>query len=106
MSVFDPENVKQSEGFVHPKHLFVSGGVAQEITDETTTQSPYTYRISPDFTFCLPHLEKKQHHRLLFMFPCSVLVCVLCSSCNCLCIHSKEKILMNEDLMEKMFLMG
>ena len=42
MSVFDPENVKQSEGFVHPKHLFVSGGVAQEITNETTNQSPYT----------------------------------------------------------------
>ena len=106
MSVFDPENVKQSEGFVHPKHLFVSGGVAQEITNETTNQSPYTYRISPDVTFCLPHL-KKQDHGLLFMFPCSVLVCVLCSSCNCLCtIHSKEKISMNEDLMEKMFLMG
>ena len=106
MSVFDPENVKQSEGFVHPKHLFVSGGVAQEITNETTIQYPYTYRISPDVTFCLPHL-KKQDHGLLFMFPCSVLVCVLCSSCNCLCtIHSKEKILMNEDLMEKMFLMG
>ena len=43
MSVFDPENVKQSEGFVHPKHLFVSGGVAQEITNETTNQSPYTF---------------------------------------------------------------
>ena len=42
MSVFDPENMKQSEGFVHPKHLFVSGGVAQEITNETTNQSPYT----------------------------------------------------------------
>ena len=54
MSVFDPENMKQSEGFVHPKHLFVSGGVAQEITNETTNQSPYIYRISPYFTFCLP----------------------------------------------------
>ena len=68
MSVFDPENVKQSEGFVHPKHLFVSaGGLAQEITNETTNQSPYVYRISPDFTFCLPHL-KKQDHRLLFTY--------------------------------------
>ena len=43
MSVFDPENVKQSEGFVHPKHLFVSGGVAQEITKMKLHINPHIF---------------------------------------------------------------
>ena len=78
MSVFDPENVKQSEGFVHPKHLFVSGGVAQEITNETTNQSPYIYRISPDFTFRSPHFlrNKTTDYFLCFLVPYWSACCV------------------------------
>ena len=43
MSVFDPENVKQSEGSVHHKHLFVSGGVAQEVTKMKLQINPHIF---------------------------------------------------------------